>query len=461
MKEVEVKTPPQDKPNDPSEKIGSPLMKKSYTFSRNQLLLFIAIFAAIGGYALYRSFAASGAAYTMTSSLSDNTTISGKLTWTVAVTPQPYEVDFYIDGVKDSHVELYAPYQYKGDPSGVLDTTLLSNGKHTFQEVAIYDNRGSTTLPAGYLQNGATRTSTHTLTVSNGSITVAPPPSSSTDKLLFDGTWPSSGPADMSIWSGPGTANNVVTVNGIRDPLGSLENVGFFKVARSNTLPCCAYAGRADYESPELMSPTKNNDVYISIPVYLPMSNVAAMYKNKNGWMVAEPYGPPYGGSPAAGGIDVSPISSSSIQYDFTWNDYGSWDAASCVWQNDGSSEKQWTSPLITTDSWHTFIMHIHWATDKTGFEELWYDGMPQQFHAAPRSGCTGAPPQPGTGGANTRLYFANYVAGNNDGAANFIDVNLYGNESTDGSIYTTYHGETKIGTSLSIVQPAVYPAGP
>ena len=149
---------------------------KKFSFSRNQLIVFALVFAAIGGYVIYRSFASSlGTPYTITSSLADNSTITGSVIWTATVTPQPYEVDFYVDGVKDSHVEIYPPYQYKGDPNGVLNTTTLSNGKHTFEEVAIFDSGGATTLPAGYVQSGATITATHTLTVSNGAAAATPP----------------------------------------------------------------------------------------------------------------------------------------------------------------------------------------------------------------------------------------------------------------------------------------------
>lgn len=108
-------------------------------FSKKQLIAFAAAFALIGGYLLFRAFAASGTAYTVNSSITDGGTLSGTISWTISATPVPKEVNFYIDGVKDSRVELTAPYGYGGD-AGTFDTTKLSNGAHTLQEIIIYQN---------------------------------------------------------------------------------------------------------------------------------------------------------------------------------------------------------------------------------------------------------------------------------------------------------------------------------
>jgi hypothetical protein len=380
--------------------------------------------------------ARNGGAYAAVNTVNYTAGMSYYFRFSINVAAHTY--DAYVTPAGGTEVQIASSYAFRTEQAGI---TSLSN----FGMVAATGTQNV----CGPMANGTAI-----------SFTANQPPPNGT--LLFDGVWPSSGSPNLSIWSGPGTATNGSTVIGMRDPLGSAENVGYFKVARNNTNPCCTYAGRADFESPELMSPTLNNDVYVSIPVYVPISNIAEMYKQAhNGFMIAENYGPPYGGSPAAGSVDATAVSSTAFHYDFTWNDFGAYDPASCEYGNNGSPEMQWNSPLITTNAWHTIIQHIHWSSTTSGFEEIWYDGVPQQFHASSRSGCPGAPPQTGTGGANTRIYFPNFVSGNNAGSPNFIDVNLYGNTSTDGAIFTAYHGETRIGTTLSIVQPRTYPTGP
>src|ERR1039458_643667 len=150
--------------------------------------------------------------------------------------------------------------------------------------------------------------------------------------LLFDGTFPASGvPSGGSVqggnlgtcagvpalncWSGPGNDYGTGSVVGASDPLYGTgsdvgptnQNVGQFTVlpgtcpGAADCDPVYPNTPRAHLESPELMSPTQNSNVYISIPVYIPLSTVAAAYgSTNNGFMVAEIYGPPYSGTPAA-----------------------------------------------------------------------------------------------------------------------------------------------------------------
>ena len=154
---------------------------KKTDFSRPQLLMFLVAFALIGFF-LVRSFAAGGTPYSLTSSLTDKGTISGQIQWSVAVSPQPYEVDFYIDGVKQATVENLAPYVFNGD-SGVLDTTKLSNGSHSFGEVAIYNNNGGPIYSSTYVNNGATIANTHKVTVSNAAADTTAPTVAMTNPL--------------------------------------------------------------------------------------------------------------------------------------------------------------------------------------------------------------------------------------------------------------------------------------
>ena len=149
------------------------------------------ILAVLGG-ALAHVLAA-GTTYGLTSTLADQGTISGQVDWSVSVSPQPYQVDFYIDGVKSPNTEFAAPYTYNGDGK-LLDTTTLSNGVHTFQEVATFDNNGGPIYSSTYVNTGATWSATHKVNVSN---TAAAP----TVNLSASPTSVSSGGSSTLTWS--------------------------------------------------------------------------------------------------------------------------------------------------------------------------------------------------------------------------------------------------------------------
>jgi hypothetical protein len=136
---------------------------------------------------------AAGTTYGLTSTLADQGTISGQVDWSVTVSPQPYKVQFWIDGVESPNVEMGAPYTYNGDGS-LLDTTKLSNGVHTFQEVAIFDTGGVTVTDPSIVNNGAVWTATHKVNVSN---TAAAP----TVSLSANPTSVSSGGSSTLTWS--------------------------------------------------------------------------------------------------------------------------------------------------------------------------------------------------------------------------------------------------------------------
>jgi len=172
-------------------------LKKGMTFSRSRLLVFGLVFAAVGGYFLWKGFALSGTTYSITSTVVDGSTISGPVGWTVTISPTPTKVDYYIDGVKNAYVDTSPPFTYGGD-NKTLDTTKLSNGKHTLREVATYSN---TTVSVS-----------HTITVSN----VAPTPTPTPTPLppptgIKSGIWIS--PAELAAKPMSGSAwNNMKSV---------------------------------------------------------------------------------------------------------------------------------------------------------------------------------------------------------------------------------------------------------
>jgi hypothetical protein len=76
------------------------------------------------------------------SSIPVGATIKGKLTWTaLVVTGVATRIEFWIDRVL-RWTESNAPYQFNGDPAGVLDTALLPDGSHQL-EVIGYDAAGA------------------------------------------------------------------------------------------------------------------------------------------------------------------------------------------------------------------------------------------------------------------------------------------------------------------------------
>ena len=48
----------------------------------------------------------------------------------------PQRIEFYVDGVLGT-TELNSPYQFNGDPAGVLNTLTLTNGPHALELRAV------------------------------------------------------------------------------------------------------------------------------------------------------------------------------------------------------------------------------------------------------------------------------------------------------------------------------------
>jgi hypothetical protein len=73
----------------------------------------------------------SAPAFTVTSNVSNGATLASSVTWTASPSGATVsKVVFSIDGV-DKWTEQISPYQFNGDPNGVLDTKTLSNGAHS------------------------------------------------------------------------------------------------------------------------------------------------------------------------------------------------------------------------------------------------------------------------------------------------------------------------------------------
>ncbi len=112
----------------------------------------------------------------VTSSIASGASLSGTVTWTAAVTIGPANtVDFYVDGAL-RWTEVYSPYQFNGDPSGVLDSRTLSDGTHSLRVTANGAATSATTNSMVTVANGTTPSPTPTPTPA---ATPTPTPTSS------------------------------------------------------------------------------------------------------------------------------------------------------------------------------------------------------------------------------------------------------------------------------------------
>jgi hypothetical protein len=74
--------------------------------------------------------------FTVASNVANGATVDGAVIWTASPQGAPVEdVQFLVDGVS-RWTEAVAPYRFKGDPNGVLDTTTLDDGVHALAVVA-------------------------------------------------------------------------------------------------------------------------------------------------------------------------------------------------------------------------------------------------------------------------------------------------------------------------------------
>jgi hypothetical protein len=172
----------------------------------------------------------------------------------------------------------------------------------------------------------------------------------------------------------------------------------------------------------------KNGDEkYVAIPILIPSSTPST-----KGWwfQVAELYGAPYGGSPPIGifvDADSTGKNHLSLRRDATHN-----------------HDQVWLGPLLD-GLWHTVILHVRFATDNSGFVQIWYDGVPQHFN-------NGA----------TQLNYITLEPGINwDGSRpNFLNINSYREGGAFPGLITIYHGTPAVGDTFASVSSVVGGAG-
>jgi len=77
-------------------------------------------------------------ANTISTNIADGATLSGSsVLWMAVPSGAPVRVEFFIDGTLGT-TEFQSPYQFNGDPSGVLNTKTLANGSHQLKVRATY-----------------------------------------------------------------------------------------------------------------------------------------------------------------------------------------------------------------------------------------------------------------------------------------------------------------------------------
>jgi hypothetical protein len=133
----------------------------------------------------------------------DGQTLSGKVTWQVNVGDvTPTSVTFLIDGAA-KWTEYYAPYSFNGD-NGQLDTTTLSNGRHTLSV--------NVAAPKGPDQSSATTVTTSNGTPSNtASPTISGTPVVAQTLSSSTGSWQPAATGYSYQWQRCGTSCSAIS----------------------------------------------------------------------------------------------------------------------------------------------------------------------------------------------------------------------------------------------------------
>ena len=111
---------------------------------------------------------------TISTNIADGATLSGSsVIWTAVPSGVPVRVEFFIDGTLGT-TELQSPYQFNGDPEGVLNTKTLTNGSHQLKVRATYTD-------------GSIAERTVAVTVSNTSPPASPPTANTISTNIANG----------------------------------------------------------------------------------------------------------------------------------------------------------------------------------------------------------------------------------------------------------------------------------
>lgn len=246
--------------------------------------------------------------------------------------------------------------------------------------------------------------------VDTGSVTSPQQPSSSAPEWV--GTFADGMPASSVFPLQSYVADHAQVV---ADPLGSGRNVLRLAVDDSDRPYTGATNPRADFESPGMFKP--GDEAWIRVVPLIPKAVPPV-----TGWFqFAEVYGPPHGGSPPLG---LSIIAVNGV------NHFAAFRGARY------SYDRIWLGPEVD-GAWHEIILHERFATDSTGFVEIYFDGAQQTL-----------------ANGQTRAAMVTLDPGVNwDGSTpNFLNVNQYRKAGMFAGTVTIYHGSPAVGSSRDSV---------
>jgi hypothetical protein len=138
-------------------------------------------------------------------------------------------------------------------------------------------------------------------------------------------------------------------------------NATKFTVADNSTGANCPGVGAAPKPNALLIGPyifKPGMNVYIAFSVYLSVGfpSICTPYVSGCFFSFAEIYGPPYNGS--------GPVSIQASGNHFFLDTRVNTD--------------EWNSPNWTPGTWSDFVLHVNFATDSTGYVQVYYDGQLQ-----------------------------------------------------------------------------------
>lgn len=283
--------------------------------------------------------------------VAEGATLSGKTTWTASPSSAVSEVSFSIDGAK-RWVERVTPYQYNGDPSGVLDTTTLANGSHTLTATAV-------------AADGTTASATRSVTVQN----TAPTQSYLPGSVYFTGDWET---GDISQWSwgaqclNYGTASDYITrgsLHLVSDVVGQGSTAGRFDLPASSQSNACEVLrkrtlnlGADEYYGMMFRLPTNWQE-----PSPAGWGLVLAQLNFQNIW-----------GAPiivAAHANHVSLVTQTGYCSEVSSVRPG------CRYSSGpgGNLPQMHAISSLSPGAWHELVIHVRWAADASGVVEVWH----------------------------------------------------------------------------------------
>jgi hypothetical protein len=194
-----------------------------------------------------------------------------------------------------------------------------------------------------------------------------------------------------------------------------------FTVSDDSTSANCPFLGspgnpNAQLISPNLFSPGRN--VYIGFSVYIPPAFPQICRPRVSGCFFSfmEVYGPPFNGP--------GPFALMGAGSHFALGTHVNPDA--------------WTSPRWTPGTWSNFVLHVNFATDDTGYVELWFNNGVRQRLSNDR----------------TRLYEPTLLYGVNwDGSTpDHLALQQYRSDGVSMGTVITYESGAQVGETYQSV---------